>query len=256
MDKSLIVITICYEANGDLLKTLQSISFHISERIKSYVFIKNYVQGETEKFITSQFFCILNDTGLYNALNIVHKNIKKDDYVFYLHCGDILDPNFDLGCEISQISQYDISVYKVKMTNSKGNFIRTFPSVKSIFHPYVYLFSHTGIIFKNKIYFDVGGYNEKYSISSDFDFIIKLFKYCAPKSCRYSSKNISIMTFGGLSTNSLNLYKIFHEDYSVISPYTNFPLFFLFLKKTLRLICTTNFKNLLCSLSKKIFINH
>ncbi len=68
---------------------------------------------------------------------------------------------------------------------------------------------HTGTFITKKIYNNFK-YNEKYLISSDTDFLIRIFKDQAKY--KYLNKNITIMRTGGLSTNLSFLIKKTKED--------------------------------------------
>ena len=61
----------------------------------------------------------------------------------------------------------------------------------------------------------MGDYNVKYKISSDYDYMIRLF--CLDKiRIVYISKHIVAMSFGGESTKFKNIFKKMLEDYNII----------------------------------------
>ena len=75
---------------------------------------------------------------------------------------------------------------------------------------------HTSLFIKKEHLKKIGKYNENYSISSDYDFIIRIFKSRHSKIC-YIPKVIVKMKLGGISNKSLkNLIIKSLEDLIII----------------------------------------
>ena len=75
--------------------------------------------------------------------------------------------------------------------------------------------AHTSLFIKKKIINKIGLYNEKFKISSDFDYMIRLFKI---KNIRYKflNKTLVIMRSGGLSSSLKNLPTRIGEDLKIL----------------------------------------
>jgi len=75
------------------------------------------------------------------------------------------------------------------------------------------LVPHTTVIIKKKIFDQIGKYSDKYKISSDYDFLIRLKN--AKPSYQHISKNDLAMESMGLSTNPKFFFKKFKEDIKI-----------------------------------------
>lgn len=159
-----------------------------------------------------------SDTGIYNAIN---KGIKYSSgkYIGFLHSDDVFYNNYT----IKNISKY------LKLYNSDGLYgnllyvksekiIRNWNSKK--FKKFNLFFGwmppHPTLFIKREIYFELGMFNETYKISSDYDFILKLFKSKKNFNILYLDEIITKMSVGGASNWSIkNLKFKIKEDLSV-----------------------------------------
>ncbi len=81
---------------------------------------------------------------------------------------------------------------------------------------------HTSIFIKKNLMNDIGNYDETFDISSDFDFILRLFNNEKLKPKKLDNY-ITVMRTGGDSTNLRNLLRKFNQDIQISSKYFKQP---------------------------------
>ena len=161
------------------------------------------------------------DHGIYDALN---KGINKanGDIICFVHSDDILKSNSILDKIVNLIKNenYD-GVYGdlnyVKKTNT-NKIIRNWKS--SGFHPSLlrkgWMPPHPTLFLKKEVYEKHGFFDLSYSISADYDFILRIFKDQELK-FGYLPTVITNMRVGGASNRSIkNIIKKSKEDYIAI----------------------------------------
>ena len=78
---------------------------------------------------------------------------------------------------------------------------------------------HPTIFVKKNVFSKVGYYSEKNKISSDYDWVIRVFKRRDIK-IDYLSKTLSVMQAGGVSQT--NIWKSFFEDWRITNKHKLF----------------------------------
>lgn len=157
------------------------------------------------------------DTGLYNALNEAIK-LAIGEYVILLHADD----EFPSSIILNELEEYlfekgfpDIVFCDISMKNLKGETIREWKAakfqwlgIKNGWCP-----PHTGLVLKRRIYNINLPYSEQYSISSDYDFMVRLLS----KGYKYTffKKILVVMYIGGMSTSIKNYGLTFFEDMKI-----------------------------------------
>ena len=161
------------------------------------------------------------DKGIYNALN---KGIKlaTGDIVGFLHADDIFNDKYCIE-RIAKIfsdpevqAVYGDLVYVKK--DSPSEVVRRWKSkkfyrslLKSGWMP-----PHPTLYIRREIYQNLGGFDENYKISSDYDFILKLFLIPNLKII-YLPTTLVKMRVGGTSNRSiLNIFNKSREDFQAI----------------------------------------
>ncbi len=171
---------------------------------------------------------IFNFNGsIYNALNFGIKK-AKGEIIGVLHSDDIFFNEFTLNniATIYKKNNYDLiygnilyseknNLLNIKRNWSKINLIKKFD-----------LPPHTSLFVKKNVY-NKYKYNSNYYISSDTDFLLKVFNKKLKKF--YLNKYVTIMRTGGISTNIYFLYKKTIEDIKIFKKY-NLSIFDYFLK--------------------------
>ena len=167
--------------------------------------------------------------SIYNALNFGISR-SKGEIVGILHSDDVFYSDLTLSHVAKEYNKHKPDVIfgnilyssKNDLTNIKRSWSKIRLLNKYDIPPHTGTFVSKDIYKKNK-------YSKKYFISSDTDFLIKIFS----KKIKYKYLNtyISIMRSGGLSTNIYYFFKKMSEDLSI---YKNYNLsFFDYIKKLL-----------------------
>ena len=192
------IITIAYNANSELLKCLNSCNFknisieHIlvfPEKEKANLFFKSQ---------TGYNIFFDNGAGVYNALNlglskatgskilILHGDNFLTDNGPNLIEENILNKNIQFGCS---------TILNNKMKKFLFVKLNTFNLICGLYPP------HPGLIMEKKFIDNIGFYNEKYKICSDFDYFIRIYK--SKSKIKYIPKEIIISPSGGISSSGL-----------------------------------------------------
>ena len=89
---------------------------------------------------------------------------------------------------------------------------------------------HPGIFFKKDLLNEIGNYDENFKISSDYDFIIRLFRNQKIK-FYYLDKFTIKMRSGGISNKNLkNILLKMREDFEIMKRYNLNPIKTILLK--------------------------
>ena len=177
--------------------------------------VKNYNRKIPIKIISEE------DNGIYDALN---KGIYSSigDVIGFVHSDDILASSTIFSEIIKKISLENFDgVYgdlQYVDFDKTDKVIRNWKScdfndklLKRGWMP-----AHPTFFLKRGVYDKHGGFNLNYSISSDYDFMIRVLNDYSLKFC-YLPRVISKMRVGGSSNRSLkNILKKSREDYIII----------------------------------------
>ena len=161
------------------------------------------------------------DDGIYDALN---KGIKlsNGEVVGVLHSDDFFANNDVLKNIHDLIKKNDIhyvygNLQYVSNTNSK-KVVRTWISSnfhkKSLFHGWMP--PHPTLFIKRDVLDQIGMYDQKYQISADYDFILRLFNQESYKGLFLNKIIIKMMVGGESNKNIFKIFKKSYEDYKII----------------------------------------
>lgn len=191
--------------------------------------IKKY-ESKIHTFISEK------DTGIYNAMN---KGLKlaKGDVIAILNADDYYYPE-TIQLVVNQFEKSKVDVVYGNMTklrelNGQEYLKEVQPDITlmektmPIFHPATFI--------KKAVYDKMGGFNESYQLSADYDFIYRVYQ--AEFQFDYLPKSLAVFRIGGASNINCNSYK---EGYQILkshnSPYAG---------EMKRLITKCQFKNFL-----------
>jgi glycosyltransferase involved in cell wall biosynthesis len=158
--------------------------------------------------------------SLYEALNIGVKN-SVGKYIYFLHSDDSLCSSQVLLKVFNQIGNNEALYGNIKIINHKKKIIRIWRdnfifrrSYKYGWHP-----PHTALFMKRKLFKTYGLFNTKYSISSDYELMLRYF-FIKKFRIKYCDFFINIMKAGGVSSRSFAaIVKSNMECYHILKSY-------------------------------------
>jgi glycosyltransferase len=169
------VVTITFNNFLELKSTLDSIPE--KDYIESIV-INGGNDSKTIDFLKNHNGLVINekDNGIADAFNKGLAN-ASGDYIMFLNSGDILiDPGY-IKAAINILSR-DSEIFFVHSNiifhDRIGGEIFMRPQMKSVGRGQPYF--HPTMIVRRKCFDEIGKFNEKYKISMDFDFIVRMMK--------------------------------------------------------------------------------
>ena len=183
----------------------------------------------TVKYKNTKIYFENKNMNLYEALNFASKKIGGN-LIGYLHADDIFYNKSVLKNVVSEFNNNDI-VYGNIIITKKNNIKNPFRVWKNLEinkfkKKFLITPPHTGVFYKEKIIKKIK-YNTNYNISSDYDFLIKIFFKNKFKK-KYLNKFLIIMRHGGLSTNLNSFTKKMYEDIKILSYHKkNFLIFYI-----------------------------
>ena len=236
------IITCCKNSLPYLKDSINSV------RIQSYqnfehIFVISKSKDNTFSYVKNLKYpqkkiFYYNKGNLYSALNFGIKK-AKGEIIFILHSDDLLRGSLVFSKVKKSIKKIDFlfsNIYISDRTNIK-KIIRKWKSsnIKKDKWLPINLPAHTSIFIKKKAINKVGIYNEKFKISSDFDYMIRLFK---TKNIKYKFLNNTnlIMRTGGISSNLKNLFTKIKEDLMILKVYYKNNYIILYFLKILKKI--------------------
>lgn len=192
-----------------------------------HIFILSSSTDNTENYLkrlkyNKKRIFFYNKGNLYNCINY---GIKKSigEIIFLLHSDDILY-NKNILQTISKEFKKNIDfVYgniNICARENINKIIRKWASniiKNNIFLP-ANLPAHTSLFIKKNVFNIVKNYNAAYRISSDFDFLIRIFKNNKLQK-KFINKTIILMRGGGMSSQLKYAYNRIGEDLKILRKY-------------------------------------
>jgi len=205
---------------------------------KELIIVYSKSNDGTENYIKSlskKNYKIIKDNS-NNRYKAINKGIKKSNgnIIGLLHSDDIFFNNsilFNIHKYIIE-KKCDIvygGIYFAERNNLKNiNRIWKPSNFKKNKISYGWTPPHVGMFIKKNVFKNIGYYSDKYTISSDYDFILRIILKNKFK-IESTKKFHNIMRFGGDSTNINKIFLKLKEDYLVIKKH-NLSIFILIFK--------------------------
>ncbi len=213
------IITASYNNEKTIKKTLDSIysqSFKNVEHIiidggstdKTLSTILDYEKRYNLKWISEP------DDGIADALN-KGLNQTNGEYIIIIHADDYLDNPTILAdaYKILNDTHYDIFSSPVFVEYpGKGKIIYK-PITKLWWNHFKTIFPHQGCFVHKRLFTKTGGFNKKFSIAMDYDFFYRTLTNKVE--IKFGKTPITVMGFGGISSNKDFLLKRLNEEYCI-----------------------------------------
>lgn len=209
MNPMISVVTICYNIQDQIEKTLRSVIFQSYQDIE-YIIIDGASKDNTVNIIKKyvdiypnriSYWCSETDNGIYDAMN---KGIIKatGDYIIFMNGGDIFYNNDVISTVFSNnpgITSADVIFGgKAIINHEKIEIIPTNPFYHSTDKIKYMGISHQAIFLRTQ-YAKKYRFNTKFKITADYDMIKKvydsgaIFKEVKIPICIYDTNGISIV---------------------------------------------------------------
>ena len=203
------VITVCLNSENSIGRTIQSLLSQTYTDIE-YIVIDGDSKDKTKDIVESykqdiDVFISEKDNGLYDALN---KGIElsNGDIIGILHSDDIFEHE-DVLSKIANImsnDEIDMCFSDTLIVDSENRVTRFYSS--KYFNRYLlrvgWMPSHPATFIKRSVFERFGNYSLHYSIASDFDFFLRVFKN-NDINWKYLDDVTVRMTTGGSSNQGL-----------------------------------------------------
>jgi len=226
------IITCCKNSMPYLSSTINSAKKQTYKNFE-HIFIVSSSTDNTENYLkkikyNKKKLFFYNKGNLYNCINY---GIKRSvgEIIFLLHSDDILNDKNILQTVSKEFKKNIDLVYgniNICRRNNINKIIRKWTSnvIKNNMFMPANLPPHTGLFIKKNVFNIVGDYNTAYRISSDFDFLIKVFINNKLQT-KFINKAIVIMRSGGISSKFKYTYNRISEDFKILRKY--YPTYFI-----------------------------
>lgn len=198
-----------------------------------HIFIVSSSTDNTENYLKRLIYnkkkiFFYNTGNLYNCINY---GIKKSlgEIIFLLHSDDVLNDKNILQTVSKEFKKNIDLVYgniNICRRNNINKIIRKWTSnvIKNNMFLPANLPPHTSLFIKKNVFNFVKNYNTSYRISSDFDFLIRVFKNNKLQK-KFIYKTIVLMRSGGISSKFKYTYNRIREDFKILRKY--YPKYFI-----------------------------
>ncbi len=238
------IITVCLNAAkyiGDNITSVKNQDYPNIEHIfidglsndNTVSIIKNMV-GKNHTLISEP------DLGIYNAMN---KGIElaSGKYLIFLNSDDMFSDQNIITKYVEAINQKSADIVFSDILfiqrSNKNNIIRTWKAgnFNKRKLKFGWMPPHPGVLIKAEIFKKFGGFNEKFKISGDYDFLLRIFSGFEGKIVYLNSVSV-IMRYGGVSSrNYKNTFRKWKEDFIAIKQNNVGSILTVFFKRIIKL---------------------
>jgi glycosyltransferase len=182
-----------------------------------------------------------SDKNVYDAFN-QGLDMCKGDVIGFLHSDDEFVDEFVLKDLIPYFETHDIVYGNTIFVDQSNKIVRKWKGKEGNIN-LGWAPPHTAVFVKKSVYDKHGNFNTSYSISADYDFLIRVFKDKSIKT-KYLDRDIIYMRTGGISTSGFNANLTSFKEIQKIykSNHIKFPIFKQIIRLFRRLMQFTLFK--------------
>lgn len=176
MSPKISIITVCLNDKAGLEKTIQSVLEQTFVDLE-YIIIDGGSSDGTIDVIKKNEAKITHwvsekDNGIYQAMNKAI-NLSAGEYCLFLNAGDFLSDKHVLKNVFSKNFTDDIIYGNMLYDNGTSIEQQEQPEKITFFHLFTKYLFHPSTFIKRKLFEEIGNYNEKMKIASDYDFIFR-----------------------------------------------------------------------------------
>jgi len=183
IDPYITIITVVFNGQYLIEKTIQSVVNQNNKKNIQYIIIDGASEDVTLDIINKyekkiDILISEKDDGIYDAMN---KGIKyaTGEWIYFLNAGDTLDSlNMIENIKLASLSKIADVIY------GDFNLIYSQRSIKKLHKTKEFInidflqkstICHQALIFRTELFRELGGYNLKYEICSDYDKLLQIF---------------------------------------------------------------------------------
>ena len=228
------IITVTKNCSNKIMLTLKSVksqTFKNFEHIVVDGFSKDNTYAIIKKFNHQKIKSYqIKDNGIYEGFNNA-LDFCKGEFIFILNAGDVFfDKNILKFVNQKIRKNDDIAIGNCLFFDKNLNVKRVWIKDNYINFYNCYNVPHTGLFINKRIIKNIGKFNNNYRISSDTDYILRIFK---DKKIKINNiKNYFVfMELGGASTNIRTAFTKILEDLIIYYRYFNILFLYYYFRK-------------------------
>lgn len=208
--KKLSIVTVVYNANKELKKTIQSINKQSNQNFE-YIVVDGMSTDGTIDTITTESrinkYLIEKDNGIYDAMNKAI-NLVTGDIILFLNAGDeFYDANVvEEIVTKCNIINFDIAYGDVILQNKNSKILKVQPKDINKLYLYTNNLCHQSMIFSKEIFKNIGLFDYKEKIFADYKYLLKAYgfnlkiKHLDIIVCEYDNTNGVSSRLGNFNT--------------------------------------------------------
>lgn len=209
------IITVTYNSAETLANTIESVYQQTYQDIEYWIIdgasndsTVDIIRGNVERFQGRLHYISEPDKGIFDAMN---KGIQRcqGDIIGTLNADDYFTSDDIIEEIVKSFSKKDVDVVYGDIhfihADKPGKVVRYYSS--ALFHPFWLRFgfmpAHPSLYVRREVYQEVGPYSLDFTIASDFDMMIRIFRLRKSR-YTYLRKDFVTMRTGGISTRNLH----------------------------------------------------
>lgn len=209
------IITVTYNSAETLANTIESVYQQTYQDIEYWIIdgasndsTVDIIRGNVERFQGRLHYISEPDKGIFDAMN---KGIQRcqGDIIGTLNADDYFTSDDIIEEVVKSFSKKDVDVVYGDIhfihADKPGKVVRYYSS--ALFHPFWLRFgfmpAHPSLYVRREVYQEVGPYSLDFTIASDFDMMIRIFRLRKSRYA-YLRKDFVTMRTGGISTRNLH----------------------------------------------------